>query len=74
MKYTMKCLFAEGIQCPLQEFNLDIDGGLCSACVDIQALEGAFKAQVVSRLLMTFHDPKKAKEAFDEIMKCVKEW
>lgn len=52
----------------------ELDGLICQACIDVTALEGAFKAQVISRLLMTFHDEKKAKEAFDEIMRCVRDW
>lgn len=74
MSYQEVCIFNPERKCPLHQKALIVDGSLCSACVDVMTIEKAFKAQVISQLLVIFHDEKKAKEAFNEIMKCVNEW
>lgn len=58
-------------RCPLS--GMDVDGSLCSSCVDVEALRG-MRANIISQLLMAYHDEKKAKEIFGSIMKCIKEW
>lgn len=77
MKYKKACIFDfdEDIPCPLFALfgEVEVDGALCGACTDIRAFRG-MRAQVIAQLLMTYQDEEKAKEVFERVFKCVKEW
>lgn len=76
VKYRFWCIFDEHLKCPLYQedgMQMDIDGGLCGACVDMNTLKG-LKAQMIAQLLIHFQSEEKAKEVYDRIGKLMEEW
>lgn len=74
MKYLEWCFFNEKVRCPLYGHDIEVDGGLCGACIDVATLLG-MKASAIVQLMMLFPgDPERAKKAFDEVQEYVKKW
>lgn len=78
MNYQEKCLFNPNLNCPLHRSlrsmeTTEVSGTLCMACTDMLVIKGA-KAHLITQLLITYHDEDKAKEAYDRIRECVRDW
>lgn len=73
MKYQSLCLFENSFYCPLNGYGLDVDGSLCGACVDRRSIT-AIENQLIVQLLLTYQSEEKAKEVFDMIVRCLREW
>jgi len=71
MKYGKVCLFNKLWQCSFE--GAEVDGNLCQACVAM-AVAFAQRLQLISHLMLTFQDEEKAKEAFEKILSCAREW